>query len=197
MKRLSLRAKKSSDDQNTWQKDMEYTSGMQKRGRSMLKTASSICSWKSVIDIGCGNQQLKEVVESINPGAKYTGIDRLSHRRDTLIADFNQGEYPKVKADLAVVSGVLEYIQPEMVDRFLNNVCNTAPCVVISYFPTDYDTVYINKTTNPPKTRSELWVNQFKLTELIALFSKRDFQVEVVKRYRTSTQFILVFTKHA
>ncbi|HVX24126.1 MAG TPA: methyltransferase domain-containing protein [Candidatus Saccharimonadales bacterium] len=167
---------------------------MQDRGMHMLKMASKLCDWKSMVDIGCGNQQLKEVAEAINPGVKYTGIDRLKHRPSTLIADFNKGEYPKVKADLAVVSGVFEYIRSENVDSFIDNVCKTAPFVAFSYWPVDYlsNTVAISAKTT--KTRPKVWVNHFTLAEIVELFNQRGFQLEILKRYKTSSQYMMVFT---
>lgn len=163
----------------------------------MLRMASRVGEWKSIIDVGCGNQQLREIVENLYPEAQYTGVDQHSHRKDTLIADFNKGEYPNVTADLVVVSGVLEYVLPTMLDDFLDSICGTAPLVALSYFPTDYDSVYINKRANPAKKRSELWVNQLKLIDIIGLFGKRNFQVEILKRYKTSSQYVMIFKKES
>jgi tRNA G46 methylase TrmB len=131
MNNLFSLAQRVKADKNTWKREMKYTTGMQKRGGRMLNLASELVEWRKVVDIGCGNQQLRDVVAQLNPKAQYIGIDRLKHQPDTLIADFNKGEFPEVSADLAVVSGVLEYIQPDMVDAFLNNVCGAAPLVAI------------------------------------------------------------------
>lgn len=169
-------------DKNTWTRAFEYTKDMQDRGELMIQMASSLCEWNSIVDIGCGNQQLKQIVEKIKPDAKYIGIDRLDHCNDTLLADFNKGEYPVITADLAVVSGVFEYIKARMVNKFINNVCASAPIVAFSYCSTDY-----------VKRRNSIWVNHYKLSDIIKFFNVRDFHIEMLKMYKNPQQFVMIF----
>ena len=150
---------------------MSYTRDMQDRGKRMLELANEPIDYKSVIDVGCGNQQLKVVVKELHPKVKYTGRYRLNHKPDTLIADFNKGEYPKVEADLAIVSGVFEYIQPEMIDSFLDNVCHTAPVVAFSYWPIDYYRNVVHTSSESSKKRPKVWVNHYRLSDFIAAYS--------------------------
>ncbi|MCL1847094.1 MAG: class I SAM-dependent methyltransferase [Coriobacteriia bacterium] len=177
---------------NTWEEDFRYTKSMKIRGLKMLKIASKVCKWKSIVDVGCGNQQLKPLVFRLNPEAEYIGIDRLNHCSDTIIADFNKGEYPKVTADLAILSGVVEYIYPEMIDRFFSWVCDTSPIIVLSYWPIDFGQKEIMKAAKR-RRRPDSWVNHFTISEVITIFSRRGFFPEMIHRYQKSSQYIMLF----
>ena len=160
----------------------------------MLRMASKVCEWEKVVDVGCGNQQLKPIIFKMNPAAEYIGIDYLNHCKDTLVADFNKGEYPAVGADIAVLSGVIEYIYPEMLELFFRNVCSTAPVVVLSYWSIDYlqDEIW---WANGRRVRFESWVNHLRIADIISLFCVNGFTIEEIKRYRDSSQYLMVFKK--
>ena len=161
----------------------------------MLTMANKFCEWKSVVDVGCGNQQLKAVIKDMNPESKYIGIDLLDHCVDTLIADFNKGEFPKVSADLAILSGVVEHVYPEMINTFIDHVCASSPVIVVSYWPIDYDKRFV-WATKGKKKRPEIWVNHYKLGDIVTLFAARQFQLEMLERYNETSQYLLLFKAH-
>jgi len=81
----------------------------------------------SVVDFGCGNQ---EVLDYISPSS-YVGIDRV----DTadIVADLDQPLALDKKFDVALLLGVLEYVQdPEFT---LGNIADSADCFVILSLP--------------------------------------------------------------
>ena len=174
---------------------MEYTAEMNDRGKVMLIMAKEVCNWNSVTDIGCGNQQLRKEVNKINPDATYTGVDRLNHHKDTILADFNKGEFPKIFSDLVVVSGVFEYINPKMVDTFIKNVCKTADLVAFSYWPTDYYSRIVYKPTGHTRSRPKVWLNHFKLADVLGFFNDQGFIINSMQKYESSSQYMMIFVK--
>lgn len=176
---------------NTWTEDRHYSNDMKVRGERMLQIATEFCSWNSILDVGCGNQQLKPVIEKMNPGSIYFGVDRLMHCKDTLLADFNKGEFPDIKVDLTVLSGIIEYIYPSMIESFFDHVCASAPTIVISYWPTDYS-LHEAWFASGKMQRSTIWVNSFNLGEIISFFSVRGFHLERIERYHKTSQYLLL-----
>ena len=62
--------------------------------------------------------------ELLPNGCKYIPIDYVKRSDDSIVCDFNSIDFPDIKADVALVSGVLHYIEDPV--RFLNWVCDVA-----------------------------------------------------------------------
>lgn len=61
-----------------------------------------------VADFGCGMMWLKPLLP---PANTYLGIDCLPRTPETIVLDLNTGSLEGVDADIAFLSGVLEYIE--------------------------------------------------------------------------------------
>jgi hypothetical protein len=75
------------------------------------------------VDFGCGN---KESLDYITP-SRYLGVDRLPNA--DLVADLDEPFFLNDKFDVALLLGVLEYVNdPEYT---LNNIVPTANCFIV------------------------------------------------------------------
>jgi hypothetical protein len=81
----------------------------------------------SVVDFGCGN---REVLDYISP-SNYVGVDQCESA--DIVADLNQPLLIDKKFDIALLLGVLEYMQnPEFT---LGNIAGSADCFVVLTLP--------------------------------------------------------------
>ncbi|HUZ63466.1 MAG TPA: class I SAM-dependent methyltransferase [Acetobacteraceae bacterium] len=83
----------------------------------------------SVMDLGCGERWLRQIVGS----ERYTGVDYRSRSLDTIVCDFDQDEFPDIFRHVAFVSGCLEYIRDY--PRFIAEVCRRTSLCILSYCP--------------------------------------------------------------
>lgn len=93
--------------------------------------ASHIPADSSVLDIGCGNQNLAKYLPE---GCRYTGVDVVSHHGNQIL-DFEKGVYPSFSEqfDYSILSGVLEYL-PDPADA-VQIALNYGNAVIFSYIP--------------------------------------------------------------
>jgi len=122
---------------------------------------------KSVVDLGCGQCWLKDILPT---DVKYTGVDYKPREcANNIVCDFNGGEFPDVAADVVFCSGILEYI--EDLPAFINNICAITNQVILSYCSIDF-------SHNDLEIRESLgWKNHLSSTDMIGLFLKNDFSV--------------------
>jgi hypothetical protein len=155
---------------NTWTKKAEYTEHMLLRGVEMLKLVN-LEQYAGVMDVGCGNQQLRQEIMRRNSNLTYYGVDWLDHQSSTIIRDFNKNEFFDRQVDLCILSGVLEYIYPSVLSKFISRVCGSCHTLVASYYFDDffrYDQV----------RRHKLWVNKLTLVEMVALLRENGFYLD-------------------
>jgi hypothetical protein len=161
---------------NTWTADSTYNEKMLIRGIRMCELAD-VGQYGSVMDLGCGNQQLRPHIMQRNPDIKYVGVDYLAHCEDTLIHDFNRGEFPDIQVDLCIVSGVLEYIYPDRIRALIDNICLHSEAMAVSnHF---FDTHYVAPASLPPPPA---WVSRISLGELVAMFVANKFYLVNIER---------------
>ena len=86
------------------------------RYRELITLLDAGCC--SVMDCGAGNMSLRRM---LNSEIKYFPIDNVPRYTETIVCDFNKGEFPDICVDNAIASGVLEYIT--MPERFIQNLC--------------------------------------------------------------------------
>lgn len=96
------------DDEFHWQKysDDVYDFNTNK----LLIESLSGCvteSDESVVDLGAGNMNLRK---HIPKRVKYFPVDYKRRCDETVVCDFNKGEYPDIKADVYVLCAMLYYI---------------------------------------------------------------------------------------
>lgn len=125
--------------------------------------ASLIEDERVILDLGCGKMWLRG---ELSKDKTYVGCDYKKRSEDTIICDFNKGQFPQLSADLCFVSGVLEYI--EDTNWFIKNVKRSSRSVIMSYCTTD-----LNPNLKIRKLNG--WVNHFSLEELLNIMSSEGY----------------------
>jgi hypothetical protein len=120
-----------------------------------------------VLDLGCGRMSLQRFLPG---GCRYQGCDLVARDPQTIVCDFNKGEFPveaASDADIITVLGVLEYvIDPE---AFFQRLLSSKRDVVLSYCATDLS------GTND---RASLgWLTHFSFLDLAELFDRHGFRI--------------------
>lgn len=137
----------------------------------------------SVLDLGCGKMWLKDYFS----GEQYYPVDYTQRSTDTIVCDFNKREFPSIRADVAVVSGCLEYLKEY--EWFISEIATHVERCVISYNSVEQ---YPDRT----KRRAMAWVNDLTHAELIRLFRMRGM-VLVEQKVAADLHHIFVFDRTA
>ena len=104
--------------------NFDYYYNTQVRSDSRLKLVMDklIPDCASLIDLGC---RKGKIVKSLCPeGIKYYPVDYKKHDSEVIACNFNEGEFPDIKADTCLCALTAEYV--ELLPQFLNNLCNAA-----------------------------------------------------------------------
>ncbi|MBW7969476.1 methyltransferase domain-containing protein [Bradyrhizobium sp. BR 10289] len=120
-----------------------------------------------VLDLGCGKMSLRRFLP---PGASYRGCDLVAREADTIVCDFNAGEFPTdaaTDADIITLLGVLEYIPDS--DAFFAHLRAAGRDVVLSYCATD-----LTGSVDRPALG---WLTHFSFLGLAKLFDRHGFQI--------------------
>lgn len=123
------------------------------------RAAEFIPSGSTVLDLGCGKMGIRGFLPK---GCRYIGCDLTPRSEDTVLCDFNRGEFPNNEAGVATVItmlGLLEYIT-DMPGFFSNLRAHKPRLVIASYHPRD---VFKEK-------RPEEWLSQLSERELLEFF---------------------------
>ena len=130
------------------------------------------CEWidadiKSVADYGAGKMFLKEYLSG---DVQYFPIDYIKRNEKTILCDLNLGDFPEVKADAAICSGVLEFIYTA--ELLLAHVCkNTSKIVILSYLT-------IDKFSDVEGRRASAYVSDLSEKQIIDSMSAGGFVLE-------------------
>ncbi|MBR4152628.1 MAG: hypothetical protein IKT98_06665 [Selenomonadaceae bacterium] len=77
----------------------------------------------SILDLGC--RESKTIGANCPEDVKYFPVDFKNYDDDEIIiCDFNEGEFPDIKADTCVCAFTAEYV--ELLPQFLNKMCDAA-----------------------------------------------------------------------
>lgn len=120
-----------------------------------------------VLDLGCGKMALRRFLPY---GCIYKGCDLVAREAETVVCDFNLGQFPTeaaADADLITMLGVLEYITD--VDAFFAHLRSTNRDVVLSYCATDLSGSVDRLACG--------WLNHFSFLGLAKLFDRHGFQI--------------------
>jgi hypothetical protein len=120
-----------------------------------------------VLDLGCGRMALRQFLPE---QCRYQPCDLVARGEDTIVCDFNAGEFPEAaarEADLIVMLGVLEYIAD--VDAFFAKLAQSKREIVLSYCATEF-TAHLDRA-------SLGWINHFGIEELANLFDRFGFRI--------------------
>lgn len=92
--------------------------------------AEAIPPSSSVLDLGAGQCALKE---ALNNFIRYTPVDIQEWKKGTVVADFNDGQFPELGIyDVIVCQGIIEYIIKP--DEFLKQIHKYGKRMIISYY---------------------------------------------------------------
>jgi len=145
---------------NNW-KNLEYFDENWKI--RIHEMASLIEDERVILDLGCGKMWLRDEL----PKDKiYIGCDYKKRSEDTIVCDFNKGQFPQLSVDLCFASGVLEYI--EDINWFIKNVKLSSQSMIISYCTTD-----LNPNLKTRKLNG--WVNHLSSEELLEIISSEGY----------------------
>lgn len=143
----------------TW-KDLENTTVWGEH----IGRVKAIAQWipgdaASVADYGEGKLSLKKFLA---PNIQYYPIDYIRRSQKTIICDFNNGDFPKIKADVSVCTATLVFITAA--DSLLKHLCqNSSNTVILSY-------VTLDVFPNIDGRRASGYVNDFTQDDIIDFF---------------------------
>jgi hypothetical protein len=135
-------------------------------GRAEL-AARFIPAGARVLDLGCGKMALRRFLPL---GCVYRGCDLVRRDADTVVCDFNRGEFPREAAeesDIITLLGVVEYVTD--VNAFFEFLRSTKRTIVLSYSATDLASSFDRPSLG--------WLNHFSFVDLAELFDRHGFQI--------------------
>lgn len=135
-----------------------------------------------VMDMGCGQGWLKEYLA---PGCKYSGVDYAPRDSKTIVCDFNAYQFPEIDADVAFVSGCLEYITDY--EWFIGKIADKFDKCIISYCT-------IENFPDLSERIEKCWVNHLSRQEIVDIFEKHNLHLI---RQLDTLNVIFVFSKKA
>ena len=102
--------------------DSSYDIPSRKDSRLKLAMNNLIPDCSSLMDLGCRNSKF---VKTICPkSVKYFPVDFQKHFDEVIACDFNEGDFPDIKADAILCAFTAEYVEP--LPQFLASMCNAA-----------------------------------------------------------------------
>lgn len=136
----------------------------------------------SVIDYGAYDMYLKEL---LTPSVKFYPVNSISHCEESIVCDYNMGQFPLEKADVGILSMLLEYVVNA--EWFVQQLTNKVKKVIISYSS-------IGEFSSISYRRSHGWRSDLSSDQLIELFAKNGF-VLINQSENKSEQTLLCFIK--
>lgn len=103
--------------------DSAYNTPARKDSRLKFAISKLIPDCKSLIDLGCRKSKFVKSFTSLHV-LKYYPVDFQKHDSEIIACDFNNDEFPDIKADAILCAFTAEYI--EHLPQFLANMCNAA-----------------------------------------------------------------------
>ncbi|MBP2662124.1 MAG: hypothetical protein H6Q71_72 [Firmicutes bacterium] len=123
---------------------------------------------RSVVDYGAGEMFLKNLIHTTSPGGvQYYPIDYIRRSEETILCDLNARKFPRIYADVAVLSGILEFLTT--IESLLRHVCaTTGHKIILSY-------ITLEKFPNLDGRRASAYVNNFTEQKIIDLLAQNGF----------------------
>jgi hypothetical protein len=138
----------------------------------------------SVLDIGCGNQDMKHL---IGTSCSYTGLDCVKHNlSDVIVLDFNAVDASDVvlnkRYDYAICSGVLEYINDPL--AFIKFVSANAENIILSY-------ILAETRLTIRECAADGWISNLNRVQLQKLLTDNGLKTTHETKYRSHSIFVL------
>lgn len=178
MKWIVLASRNANCPQKDW-KDLEYFHDSWRNRIGVM--ARFVPEDSVVLDLGCGRMWLKEIL----PMRHYLHVDYKQRDEETLVCDFSKNEFPEVQADVAFVSGCLEYVRDHQ--WFISQISSRVDLCVISYCSTD-------EVPDLRRRRANAWVNDLSREEVISFFRSAGMELVHEARFEPNNN-IFVFRK--
>ncbi|WP_194145408.1 methyltransferase domain-containing protein [Helicobacter sp. MIT 05-5294] len=160
-----------------WRADFQYDLEFKQRAQILLDLLSPTAkkSLKSVLDLGCGVQYFREVLEENGLKLKYCGVDLYPHKSDNILCDFNANEFPQFRKnafDCVVCAGLFEYILD--LSCFVGKICTLEP----KYILCSYNFANISP-------QNKIWVEKrLNQQELLGLFFGYGYGLNLYKTHK-------------
>lgn len=128
---------------------------------------------RSVIDYGAGEMFLKNLLHTLSArSVQYYPIDYIRRSDETIVCDLNAGKFPSIYADVAVLSGILEFLTTT--ESLLRHVsATTGHKIILSY-------ITIEKFPNLAGRRASAYVNNFTEQKIIDLLTQNGFTLKAI-----------------
>ena len=153
------------------------------RSVSRLQFAMSklIPDCTSLMDLGCRKE--KSVQTLCPEGVKYFPVDYKRHDKKVIACDFNEGEFPSLKADTCFCAFTAEYV--ELLPQFLRNMCRAARKQILMLCrPVDKETNATYRWANP-------FLTDFTEDFLIKTMAKNYFRLNAEESVPDNSAIIL------
>lgn len=114
-----------------WENDLEDKLGYERpewRKRIVALSAFLSNEDKSVMDLGAGHMHLRRLLPD---DVLYYPVDYKKNEENTIVCDFNKGEFPEIKVDVICAAGILGYIEDPA--WFLRQITNSCKKLLITY----------------------------------------------------------------
>lgn len=119
------------------------------------------------------------------PRVIYYPVDYKPNYPQTIVCDFNQGEFPALKVDVVFMCGILEYIENPV--RFLENVCRHSRIVLMTY-----------NALSPAVQMAQRcllgWKSHMTAGDIVSIFENNKFRL-IKEVYADVPETYLVFEK--
>ncbi len=162
----------------TWKKIEYFNPEWKTRIQSMAQLIPE--SSQSVVDLGCGKMWLLDFLQD---DIIYHPVDYQRRGPNTIIADFNKGQFPSIKADVFFVSGCLEYVDDY--EWFIENITAHGQHCILSYCSLEH-------FPDIEDRKQRCWVNHLQGSEVIQLFANHGFGLQ---QKISGTYFIFHFSR--
>jgi hypothetical protein len=114
---------------------------------------------------------------------RYVPVDYTDRGPGTVVCDFNKRQFPDIQADVAFVSGCLEYVEDYR--WFAEQVAQHVTRCILSYCTTD-------AFPRLEERRQYAWVNALSRQQVIELFGQAGMRLLIETRYEQKTS-VFVF----
>lgn len=122
-----------------------------------------------VLDLGCGARL--SLRDCLPADCVYQGLDQRSWNDDVIAMDLDTGEFPLGRYDVAVMLGLLEYLeQPAAV---LARAGARASALIVSY-------CHPCANGNPDLREKRGWINAFGAAEFVRMLEEAGWQVDAM-----------------
>lgn len=148
--------------QNTWKDEFEYQDFYKTRYKFMINLLK-LDMINSIMDLGSGPEFLREYIPA---SVDYYPVDYLKKTNNTIIKDFNRGEFLNKKVDVMIMAGLLGYIYN--LNQFIKDSARNTDCIIASYmFPSLY----------PAELGQTIHVNCLSQKQLFEIFKRHGFKI--------------------